>query len=49
MAEYVLDPFTREERPPAAAMVEQAKDACLCVLTDGLQKAMNIYNKSLDV
>lgn len=49
MAEYVLDPFTQEERPPASAMVERAKDACLCVLADGLQKAMNIYNKSLGV
>lgn len=48
MAEYVLDPFTEEERPLATAMIERAKDACLSVVIDGLQKAMNIYNKELD-
>ena len=45
MVDFVLARFTSEELPIVAEMIPQAKDACLCALTDGLTKAMNIFNK----
>jgi PTH1 family peptidyl-tRNA hydrolase len=45
MADFVLARFTSEELPIASEMIPQAKDACLFTLTDGLTKAMNVFNK----
>ena len=45
MADFVLDRFADEELPIVSEMIPQAKDACLFALTDGLTKAMNVFNK----
>jgi len=45
MADFVLDRFAAEELPIVSEMIPQAKDACLFALTDGLTKAMNVFNK----
>ena len=45
MADFVLDRFAAEELPIVGEMIPQAKDACLFALTDGLTKAMNVFNK----
>ena len=44
MADYVLERFTKTERPEVKRMVERAADACLCAAREGLQQAMNLYN-----
>ena len=45
MADFVLARFTAEELPLVNEMIPQAKDACLCSLSDGIAKAMNVFNK----
>lgn len=45
MADFVLARFSTEELPVVNDMIPQAKDACLCALTEGISKAMNLYNK----
>lgn len=45
MADFVLDRFAAEELAIVSEMIPQAKDACLFALTDGLAKAMNVFNK----
>jgi peptidyl-tRNA hydrolase, PTH1 family len=45
MADFVLERFTPEEAAAVNEMIPQAKDACLCALTDGVTKAMNMFNK----
>jgi peptidyl-tRNA hydrolase, PTH1 family len=45
LADFVLEKFTPGEQSAADEMAQQAKDACLCALTDGLTKAMNTFNK----
>ena len=47
MADFVLARFTAEELPVVDEMTNQAKDACLLALTDGVTKAMNVFNKKL--
>ncbi len=44
MADFVLARFTAEELLMVNEMIPQAKDACLCALTDGITKAMNVFN-----
>jgi PTH1 family peptidyl-tRNA hydrolase len=45
MVDFVLARFAPEELPLVKEMIPQAKDACLCAHTDGLSKAMNLFNK----
>ena len=42
---YVLSPFKRHEKRNVAHAVELAKDAVRCMIADGMEKAMNAYNK----
>jgi len=44
MAEFVLDPFREDERAAVAEMINRAKDACLSVVSDGLEMTMNRIN-----
>jgi len=44
-ADYVLSPFTAEERQAADEAVVKAADAVKAVIRDGLTKAMNEFNK----
>ena len=46
LAQYVLAPFSPNERPRAAAAVQRAADAVEVSMRDGLERAMNIYNRS---
>ncbi len=46
---HVLGAFGAEERPDAEAMVEKAVEAALAFVSQGLAKAMNVYNaKNVD-
>jgi peptidyl-tRNA hydrolase, PTH1 family len=44
IAEFVLSPFDRNERPEAAAMAERASEAALEFVRSGLASAMNKFN-----
>lgn len=43
-ADYVLMPFTAEQRPRVDEALPKAAEAALCWVTDGLGTAMNRYN-----
>lgn len=45
LAQYVLAPFSPNERPRADAAVQRAADAVEAAIRDGLERAMNIYNR----
>ena len=45
LAQYVLAPFSPNERPRADAAVQRAADAVEVAIRDGLERAMNIYNR----
>jgi PTH1 family peptidyl-tRNA hydrolase len=47
-ADFVLSPFREEERPVIAEVIEQAADAAGCWVSEGLQEAMNRYNRPRD-
>ncbi len=42
--DYVLSPFTKPELEEAQAMIERARRAIECALTDGFEAAMNEFN-----
>jgi len=46
MAEYVLSPFDKEETKLAASMVDRARDAVLALVANGIEFAMNNFNRS---
>lgn len=46
-ADYVLQPFDREEWPLISQTLERAVDAVLTFVTQGLEKAMTRYNASV--
>lgn len=41
---YVLGKFQKEEAEDIKAAIEAAADAALCIISEGVQKAMSIYN-----
>lgn len=43
--DFVLDPFTRDEKSLAAEVVVTAADAVMTYIYDGIQPAMNSFNK----
>jgi len=43
-SDYVLSKFSREEAPIIKEAVQRAADAVECVIRDGLERTMNIYN-----
>ncbi len=45
LADYVLAPMRKAQLEVAAEMVEQAAEAAEVILTEGLARAMNRYNK----
>ncbi len=45
LAEYVLSPFSPDEKNRADAAVQRAADAVEAALRDGLERAMNTYNR----
>jgi peptidyl-tRNA hydrolase len=44
MKEFVLEIFPESELNIVTKMVEQARDACLSFITDGIDQAMNKFN-----
>ncbi len=48
-ADYVLQNFSRDEMKVLSEIVDRAADAALTFVTDGLNKAMNKYNGSMEV
>jgi peptidyl-tRNA hydrolase, PTH1 family len=44
LVDFVLAPFTADERQAVAAMVARAADACECWLAEGAERAMAAYN-----
>lgn len=48
LAEYVTSPFEVDERPLVGAAIVRAADAVDAVLRDGVEKAMNVFNRPPD-
>jgi PTH1 family peptidyl-tRNA hydrolase len=48
-ADYVLQNFSREEMKFLSEVVDRATDAALTFVLEGLNKAMNKYNGSIDM
>jgi len=44
----VLSPFTSAEHPAMKRMIAQAADACESWVTEGVEMAMNRYNRAPD-
>jgi peptidyl-tRNA hydrolase, PTH1 family len=45
MADFVLDQFSKTERPVVDLMIGKARDACLLAVTEGIARSMNEFNK----
>ncbi len=45
MADFVLEQFSKVERPEAKEMTDRAKDACLSFLEHGINRTMSLFNK----
>lgn len=43
--EYVLSDFEEDESPKVEESIHHAVDACVCWAREGIDKAMNLYNK----
>ncbi len=49
LVDFVLGDFTPEEEEVIGKVIERAAEACLVVVQEGLEEAMNRYNRNLDV
>ena len=45
LADYVLGRFADEEQPVIREALGRAAQACECIITDGIEEAMNRYNR----
>ena len=45
-ADYVLDPFAKREQDDAAVLIEDAADAVLALIREGLEPAQDRFNRS---
>jgi len=45
LADYVLSDFRKEETEDLDEMIARSADACECWIRDGIDKAMNLFNK----
>lgn len=45
LADYVLSGFRPDERPVVEAMLARAEEAALYWLSEGMERAMNVFNK----
>ncbi|MDE6874392.1 MAG: aminoacyl-tRNA hydrolase [Lachnospiraceae bacterium] len=45
LADYVLGRFPKEEEPLIREALERVSKACGCIITDGVETAMNRYNQ----
>ena len=44
LADYVLSHFTKEEIEQIARTIDEAADAAVSIIVNGIEKTMNIYN-----
>ena len=49
LADYVLSPFSKEERTQVDEAIRHAADALEMILQDDIDSAMNKYNKKTPV
>lgn len=49
LVDFVLGEFTPAEKVVMERVIEQAAEACLCFLEEGIEEVMNRYNKRLEV
>lgn len=47
MKDFVLEQFSESELPNVKLMVEQARDACISFIEDGIDRTMNRFNTKL--
>jgi len=47
--DYVLEPFPKEQAALLPEILERATDACITVVTQGLERAMSRFNPSRDM
>lgn len=47
LADYVLGRFQTEEQETVREALKRASEACVCIMTDGTDVAMNRFNKKL--
>ncbi|MDE7210613.1 MAG: aminoacyl-tRNA hydrolase [Lachnospiraceae bacterium] len=47
LVDYVLGHFPKEEEPVVREALERASKACECIITDGIETAMNRYNQKV--
>jgi PTH1 family peptidyl-tRNA hydrolase len=45
LADFVLEQFSRSERPVVDTMITKARDTCLLAVTEGMARSMNEFNK----
>ncbi len=45
LADYVLSRFTKEEQVTIREALKDTSDACKMILTEGIEPAMNLYNR----
>lgn len=45
LADYVLGRFSREEEPVMREALQRTSKACECIITEGIEAAMNQYNR----
>jgi PTH1 family peptidyl-tRNA hydrolase len=46
LIEHVLDPFLPDERPKAEAAIARAASMAVAIMRDGLESAMNVWNRA---
>ncbi len=47
LADFVLSPFTNDESKNLDKVIDAAKDAVLCYIDDGIDAAMNSFNRNV--
>jgi len=46
VSDYVLSPFSKEQKAIIKEKISQAVDSIVTIINDGVDKAMNIYNRA---
>ena len=47
LADHVLGRFEKEDEKRMEEAYTEAAKACICIVTEGIEKAMNLYNKKI--
>jgi PTH1 family peptidyl-tRNA hydrolase len=46
LSDFVLEPFTKDEREIVTGVIERAHRATRMILKEGIDKAMSLYNQA---